>query len=50
MRSVFNDAYAILSLIFFIKAYVVWYSLELPPLSNEYQDEAVQTSTNNMLL
>ena len=32
MRSVFNDVYAILFLIFFRKAYVVWYSFELPQL------------------
>ena len=32
MRSVFDDFYVILFLIFFIKAYVVWYSFELPRL------------------
>ena len=45
MRSVFNDVYAILFLIFFIKACVVWYSFELPRLV-----EAIQMSTNNIML
>ena len=43
MRSLFNDIHAILFLNSFIKAYVVWYSFELPHLV-----EAIQMSINNI--
>ena len=43
MRSVFNDAYAILFSDFLYKSICCWYSFELPRLV-----EAIQTSTDNI--